>query len=67
MRSMDLSQNGFVGTLPPEWVYNNLQYLNISLNSLVGTLPSNWSNNDALNNLSLEGNALSGMHATVWL
>ena len=59
IRSLNLSQNSFVGTLP-ESQFWYLQYLNINSNSLTGTIPSSFGRMTDLNTLNLASNMLTG-------
>ena len=59
LRSLNLSQNSFVGTLPDLPIYR-LQYVNINSNSLTGTIPSVLGRMTNLNTLNLASNMLTG-------
>jgi hypothetical protein len=59
IRSLNLSQNSFDGTLPDDNMYY-LQYLNVISNSLTGTIPSKLGRISFLNTLNLASNMLTG-------
>ncbi|XP_048548582.1 LRR receptor-like serine/threonine-protein kinase EFR isoform X2 [Triticum urartu] len=60
LRTLDLSQNGFTGELPPLNRLHRLEYLDLGHNSLQGTIPDTLTNCSKLRILDLSANLLMG-------
>ena len=63
LQKVDLSRNGFTGTLPPQWSSVTLKELDVSNNLLEGPLPVAYGDKDtfpSLTNFRLDGNRLEG-------
>ena len=59
--TLDLSNSGLTGTIPPEIAnLNKLTHLDLSGNQLSGSLPSEMADMTNLNYLDLSNNQLSG-------
>ena len=58
LRQLDLSNNGWTGSIPPLWRLVNLEELDLSGNALSG--PLSWWGLTRLKTLDVSGNALTG-------
>ena len=63
LKSLNLSNNYFHGSLPPQWASTTLETLDLANNVLSGPLPTAYGDHQtfpALSMLNLQGNLLSG-------